>query len=338
MKISNLLKYISDLHPQNTPARLALYNFLRHFLFMKDDLTPQLINRFFNHALEYPHWQSNKAQLSREIQSLLENFVKAKKINFDFAQIIYPQNCQIIELQNFQDVMDVTMAFAHSMTSDEDKYKVIPDFGRKVVLVILHPDQSLTVMTFDKKFILRKGILEPLRIDLKLEYNSELNLKENVVHSIEVAPYLLGQFQITEGKVKGALLRGYVFQKFFELNDAPLEEQPKIFVAIKRIEQFFIERNSDPYYRNIVTMLEKLPKEIIKSDRGSEVSFIKRIETAEIAFSEIFIGDKIIGHLIQEARYALQQKGIFTTDFKDQGLKWQKDNFQNLKKPPQQFA
>lgn len=325
MKITELLKYIADLHPQNTAARLALYNFLRNFKFHEEDFNEQYLNRFFCHALEYPHWQANKAQLGKEVQSIIEGYFRKNKIqnpDWSFAKVILPQNCQIIELQNFQNVIDVTATYAKAITSETDKFKIIPDNGRKVLLVVLHEDSAVTVYSFDKKFTIRHGTLEPLRIDLKIQYDAQLELKENVIHTLEIAPYLIGQFAIQNKGVHGSLLRGYVFQKYYELTTQPLEDQPKIFVALKRIEQFFIEKASDPYYHQLVNMLEKLPRELIRTERGDELGVIRRIEKADIAFAEIFIGDKTLGKLIQEARYALQQKGVFTSDYKDQ-LKWE---------------
>lgn len=325
MKITDLLKYIAELHPQNTAARLALYNFLRNFQFHEEDFNEQCLNRFFAHALEYPHWQANKAQLGKEVQIIIDGFFRKNKIqnpNWSFKNVILPQNCQILELQNFQNVIEVSAAYAKSITCETDKFKIIPDNGRKVVLVVLHEDSTVTIYSFDKKFTIRHGTLEPLRIDLKIQYDAQLELKENVIHTLEIAPYLVGQFIIQNKEVRGSLLRGYVFQKYYELTAHPLEDQPKIFVALKRLEQFFIEKASDPYYHQLVNMLEKLPREILKTERGNELSAIRRIEKADIAFAEIFIGDKTLGQLIQEARYALQQKGVFTSDYKDQG-KWE---------------
>jgi hypothetical protein len=325
MKITELLKYIAELHPQNTAARLALYNFLRNFQFHEELLNEQCLNRFFCHALEYPHWQANKTQLGREVQVIIEGFFRKNKIEnseLSFSKIIFPQNTQIFELHNFQDVVEVSSAYAKSITCDSDKFKIIPDNGRKVVLVILHEDSSLTIFSFDKKFTIRHGIIEPLRIDLKIQYDSSLELREKVIHTIEIAPYVLGQFVIEDKKVFGSLLRGYVFQKYYELTQQPLEDQPKIFVALKRLEQFFIEKNSDPYYHQLIYMLENLPKEIQKTERGNELGAIRKLEKADIAFSEIFIGDKTLGQLIQDAKYALQHKGVFTSDFKDQ-TKWE---------------
>jgi hypothetical protein len=125
MKISQLLKYIADLNPQNTPARLAFYNFLRSFQFYLDDLTPQVLNTFFTHALEYPHWQTNNTALGKEVQMLMEGFVRHHKTEFEFGAVRFPQHLQLFEITSFSDLLDVTNNYARSITSEEEKYRII---------------------------------------------------------------------------------------------------------------------------------------------------------------------------------------------------------------------
>jgi hypothetical protein len=306
MKISQLLKYIADLNPQNTPARLAFYNFLRQFQFYSDDLTPHVLNTFFSHALEYPHWETNKASLGKEVQLLIESFARFHKFDFDFAAVRFPQNLQLIELQSFADVMEVTNRFARTITSDEDKFRIIPDQGRKVILVTLRADQSVEVLIFDKKFVVRNGQLEPLRTDLKLSYDANLELKENCIQMLEIAPYLLAQFTIREGRPQGCMIRGYVFQKYQELNGLFMEEQTKVFIPLKRLEQIFIDKESDPYFLDLIGQLSEAPQFLRQGDLASEKIARRVLDRADLAYKEIFIGDKTLAGLIKDLRQLLQ--------------------------------
>lgn len=306
MKISQLLKFIADLNPQNTPARLAFYNFLRHFQFASDELTPHVLNTFFAHALEYPHWETNKIPLSKEVQLLMESFARFNKLDFDFASVRFPQNVQLIELHSFNDLMEVTSNYARSVTSDEDKFRIIPDQSRKVILVTLRADQSVEVSLFDKKFVIRNGQLEPLRVDLRLYYDANLELKENRIQTLEVAPYLLAQFTTKDGRPKGCFLRGYVFQKYQEINDLYLEEQVKLFLPLKRLEQIFIDKQSDPYYLNLIGQLSEAPSRLREGDLASEKIARRVLERADLAYKEIFIGDKMLAGLIKDLRHLIQ--------------------------------
>lgn len=329
MKISQVLKFIGDLNPQNTPARLAFYNFLRHFQLPTDELSPDILNRFFCHALEYPHWQTNKAQLGKEIQAIIENYSRFYHSDFDFEAVRFPNQCQIVELENYQDLLDAVRIYGRSITSESDKLRVIPEAGRRAVLVVLHEDGSLTARVFDKKFTVRGGMLEPLRTDMALHYDSNLELKEGNINCIEIAPYLMGQFAIQDGRPHGNLIRGYVFQKFLEVKDLPLEDQSRLFISIKRLEQLFFDRETDPYYQEIVRELGRTPGQLLAGGVEVEKKAEAILERAELAFSEIFIGDKTLALLIKEVRHAQNQARDYSTDqFREE---WQRlENFKGL--------
>lgn len=307
MKISHLLKYIADLNPQNTPARLSFYNFLRHFQFHKDDLAPYVLNTFFSHALEYPHWETNKSSLGKEVQLLMESFVRFSKMDFDFTQVHFPQTMQLVEIQSFANLLEVTHTYARSQLLEDEKFRIIPDQGRKVILVVLKSDESVDISVFDKKFVIRDGRLQPLRTDLKLSYNASLELKEGMVHCLEVAPYLMAQFTMVHGCPQGNLLRGYVFQKYHELTGLVLEEQNKVLFPLKRLEQLFIDKQSDPFYLNLMDQMKAAPARLKSGDLASEKIARRTLEKAEIALKEIFMGDKTLSKLIKDLQQILQQ-------------------------------
>lgn len=302
MNISQLLKFIADLNPQNTPARLAFYNFLRHFQFFRDELNPQILNAFFSYALDYPHWESNKVSLGKEVQLLMESYVRFSKKQFDFNQVHFPQSIQVVEIQSQSDLIDVTHTYARHTLLPEERFRIIPDQGRRVLLVILKEDHSVDVYTFDKKFVIRNGLLEPLRTDLKLSYNSRLELKENVIHRIEVAPYLMAQFTMHQGRPQGCLLRGYVFQKYQELKNHLLEEQTKVFYPLKKLEQLYIDRQSDPFYLDLIGHLSEVIQHFQYSEKETfpDKMAKKALERAELALKEVFLDDKTLAGLIKD--------------------------------------
>jgi hypothetical protein len=324
MKISHLLKYIADLNPQNTPARLAFYNFLRHFQFAVEDLTPSVLNAFFSHALEYPHWETNKSNLGKEVQLLMESFVRFSKMDFEFTKVHFPQTIQLVEIQSFSDLLEITHTYARSTLFEEDKFRLIPDQGRKVVLVVLKSDQSVDISVFDKKFVIRGGRLEPLRTDLKLSYNSNLELKEGVVHCLEVAPYLLAQFTMVEGCPQGCLLRGYVCHQDQELSGLILEEQTKVLFPLKKLEQLFIDKQSDPFYLNLMEQMNNAPTHLKGGDLASEKIARRALEKAELALKEIFMGDKMLSELIKDLQQLLQQR------ISKDPMVWEKQQSQGL--------
>lgn len=305
LKVGQLLKFVSDLNPQNTPTRLSFYNFLRGFPHPEDVLTPELIEMFFNYCMDYPHWASNKQQLGHEVQFLLENFNSFYQQKFDLSPIRFPQNMQLIEIEHFSDLVDAVGSYLKTLCGENDKFRILPDQNKRAIAILLREDKSLEVRSYDRKFTIRNGQLEPLRNDLVLYYSSELELSNHHTHKIEVAPYITAQFRVVGDKVTGSLLRGYVFQKLQEMKNEPLQEQTRVLFPIKRLEQFFVDRRTDPYYQDLVSQLERTCSLIQQGDSEALKWSSIVLNKAETAVDNVFLGDKLMTLLVRDLRHAI---------------------------------
>ncbi|WP_413290095.1 hypothetical protein [Bdellovibrio sp. HCB337] len=303
LKVGQLIRFVAGLNPQNTPAKLSFYNFLRGFPHPDDALTPELIELFFIYCMDYPHWAANKNQLSNEVQYLLENFNTFYQQNFDLSKIRFPQTMQLLEIERPTDLEDVLMIFLKRQYSEADKIRIINDQNKRMVALVLHEDRSLTVRIFDKKFTIRDGHLEPLRKDLALYYTAGLELSPDHKQKIEVAPYIVAEFRVKNDKVHGALLRGYVYQKLLEFKGESLKEQTRLLYPIKRLEQFFIDRRTDPYYQDLISQLERTLALIQQGDPEALNWSTMIINQAETALENVFTGDKLLTLLVRDLRH-----------------------------------
>jgi len=305
LKVGQLLKFVSELNPQKTPTRLSFYNFLRGFATPEENLTPALIEMFFRYCMDFPHWASNKVQLGHEVQFLLENFNNFFQQRFDLSQIRFPQNMQIIEIEHSADLIDAVSSYLKTQLLEGDKFRVLPEQNKRLIGVILRADKSLEARTFDKKFTITQGQLEPLRKDLTLYYSPELELSPLHLQKVEVAPSIIAQFRIHKGRTHGLLLRGYVYQHLLELKNTPLAEEPRLLFPVKRIEQFFVDRRSDPYYQEVVSQLERTCALIQQGDEEASKWGMMTLNKAESALENIFQGDKLLNLLIRDLRHAM---------------------------------
>jgi len=303
LKVGQLIRFVAGLNPQNTPAKLSFYNFLRGFPHPDDALTPELIELFFIYCMDYPHWAANKNQLSNEVQYLLENFNTFYQQKFDLSKIRFPQTMQLLEIERPADLEDVLMIFLKRQYSEADKIRIVNDQNKRMVALVLHEDRSLTVRVFDKKFTIRDGHLEPLRKDLALYYNANLELSPDHKQKIEVAPYIVAEFKVKNDKVDGALLRGYVYQKLLEFKGESLKEQTRLLYPIKRLEQFFIDRRTDPYYQDLISQLERTLALIQQGDREALNWSAMIMNQAETALENVFTGDKLLTLLVRDLRH-----------------------------------
>lgn len=303
LKVGQLIRFVAGLNPQNTPAKLSFYNFLRGFPNPEEALTPDLIELFFIYCIDYPHWAANKNQLGTEVQYLLENFNNFYQQDFNLSQIRFPQTMQLLEIERPQDLEEVLMVFLKRTQASDDKIRLIHDQNKRVIAVILHSDRNITVRIFDKKFTFREGHLEPLRKDLALHYTPTLELNPEHKQKIEVAPYIVAEFVVKNDKVTGALLRGYVYQKLQEFKGESLREQSRLLFPIKRIEQFFVDRRTDPYYQDLISQLERTLALIQQGDREALNWGAVLATQVETALENVFTGDKLLTLLVRDLRH-----------------------------------
>lgn len=305
LKVGQLIKFVAQLNPQNTPTRLSFYNFLNGFPHPEEELSADLIEMFFAYCMDYPHWASNKQQVGHEVQFLLEHFNSFYQQKFDLSSVRFPQTQQLIEIEHVSDLLGLVSAHIKTLCGENDKFRVLPDQNKRAVAIILRADKSLEIRTFDRKFVIRDGKMEPLRKDLVLYYTPALELSPDHTHKLEVAPYITGQFTILNDRVTGSLLRGYVFQKLQELKNEPLQEQTRLLFPIKRLEQFFVDRRSDPYYQDLIAQLERTAALAQQGDQEAVKWANVVLSKAETALDNVFMGDKLMTLLVRDLRHAV---------------------------------
>jgi hypothetical protein len=305
LKVGQLLKFVSETNPQNTPTRLCFYNFVKSLANPDEPLTRELIELFFNYSLDYAHWATNKGQLGNEVRMLLQNFNSYYQQKFETKDIRFPQDMQIIEIERPQDQVDAAGCYIATLCGPDDKYKIINDQNRRLVSVILRGDKTIEVHVFEKKFTIRGGMLEPLRKNQILYYTADLELSPRHQHRLDVAPYLTAQFSVQEGKVSGVLLRGYLFQKLQDFKFEKLTDLARLHFAVKRLEQFFVDRRTDTYYQELIHQLERTQNLVQQGDPEATQWSSVILGQAETALEHIYTNDKLLALLVRDLKHTV---------------------------------
>jgi hypothetical protein len=322
LKVRTLIKYLFENNPQASPARLTFFNYLSHFADTEALLTAETIENFFASCLDYAHWVQNRPALGQEVKQVLQMCAAASDIALDLRDVKWPQDTQLVELEHLSDLTDSVQVYLNSIYKKNERYRLLLDQNKKILAVVLHEDHSVSVRSFDRKMILRHGQLEPLRKDLTLTYLPSLDLAPNLIQKIEVSPFVTAQFQSTEDGFRGCLVRGYVFQKFIDLRGENLTAHPKLFYAVKRLEQHFIDRRTDPFYRETVIALEKTIELVKKLDPEAIAGATDILARAQNALEYVFAGDRMLGLLIRDLQNTLSSRIVETTTQKAEPIKW----------------
>ncbi len=127
LKVSHLVRFVQELKPQSTPARLTFFNYIKNLCDPEASLTPDLIDQFFLSALDYAHWYSHRNQLGHEVELLLENFNSYFQNQFPIHFVRFPQTNQIIDIEQNQDWQDVVTEFLRRHCGPHDRYRLLPE-------------------------------------------------------------------------------------------------------------------------------------------------------------------------------------------------------------------
>ena len=152
----------------------------------------------------------------------------------------------------------------------------------------------------------REGELEPLNMLCQLHYAPDLSLELQKVQYVEVAPNVFGRFMILGQGVHGHLIRGYVLQKAEEFRGGGVREHSTLYYSIKKLEQHFVDRKTDPTYTELTQIMEKAV-ELLNVGHPEAVAFAQAaLERGEMALESIFPNDNMIRLLTQTLRSTMQ--------------------------------
>ncbi len=292
--------------PADIGSVAAFLSWLSYSCDTQDLMTAELLSQFFQECMEYPHWQQKKKSLGEEVRHFLEAICLHQDEVFDFSDVMWPGQMQIIELEHLPDWVDVVSSYLTSQHHSQEKFRLIHDEGaQRLIAVVLKTNGEISIRQFSRKFSVRNGALAPLREDLELHYNSRLEFKNEVAQKIETAPFTTARFLAQDGQLFGTVARGYFFQKLNSFSGIDLSSSPKLFYTIRRLEQHFIKRESDPFYQAIVDGTEHC----IRMLKIGDDEFLQKapdvLSQAQNALEHVFIGDKLLSLLVRDLQYTM---------------------------------
>jgi hypothetical protein len=123
---------------------------------------------------------------------------------------------------------------------------------------------------------------------------------------IEIAPHTMcpvsGMSRPTElqGLSRCASSWVYTFQKTGGFEGSELHRLPTLFYPLKRIEQFFINRTTDPMYIELTNLLEQA-SDLMARQHPERLRFAEAaMERGRLAFEQVFVDDRFLRLLAGE--------------------------------------
>ena len=173
------------------------------------------------------------------------------------------------------------------------------------MVILLKKAGGLEVRVFGKVALIANGeinIIDPIS-DLK--YTSRLELEEQHPQLVEGPMSTAARFQVNADGFQGVMVRGHMLQKFETLTAASLTMHAELFYGLKRIERHFINSNSDPYYRDLVTQLERSYQMLNAGHPDDRRLVTAALQKGRSAVKHIFPNDKLLLVLVTNIEYGL---------------------------------
>lgn len=301
--VLQIARHVLQFQPNKDAARLCFYHFLVHHCEPNQKIDAKLIEKFNRYALGFEHWRTNRQHLVQEVQYFLHHFAETYQVNLGFKDLVLPDRWQVVSIDNPIDNLKVL----ENYYSQSQSVRILPAGKNSFVVLEFDEQKNLRVSALNNLMILNhRGILEPLNPYITLHYSPQFDLQMQTVQNVEVAPNCIARFAILGHGMHGHLIRGYTFQKVEEFKGGPVSSYAQVYYAIKRLEQHYIDRKTDPMYVELTQILEKAI-ELVNMRHPEAISFGEAaLERGELAKDAIFPDDNMIRLLTQTLKSSIQ--------------------------------
>lgn len=292
-------------------ARLAFYHFLKNLCEPGEPLTTVVLERFFRRALGHAHWNQHKNELFAEVNACLQHFSNQHNEALPLPPFSSPADIQVLKAESLRTLERVLEDWLGRNQSPTDQVRMVKVGEDGFAVLRLALDRSFSVFLFDRWLALQEGRLTPLTDEIGLSYLPNLTLDPSFVQQIEVAPHTTARFRVAADEnqkptVYGLATRGFTFQKIGSFDGGDVHRHPMLFYPLKRIEQLFVNRQTDPLYTELTGLLEKA-SELVAQKHSEAIKFAEAaLERGHLAFEHVFIDDRFLRLQLENLEHALK--------------------------------
>jgi hypothetical protein len=290
-------EWILKLESAEAAPLVALLNYLRIFKSPQRSLTKEDLIDFLLLALKFPHWRTHQNSMITEINAFLKS---------NGSEISIGEPLQNLHLESIEEAYIVIRNHLKAQNGG-CRIRVLADSETDFTAMILREGGELSIRGFNRYFAIYGGALIPVSNGTFAEFDKGLEIAPN-------RPCLLpkGNNQIiyltkTNTGFTSIPLNGYTLSPGNRVEMAKLEPQHSAFVALKRVERFFVDRSTDPFYVNLVRNLESANSSLMAGETDI-YKYTALYEYARRIVEEIYDNDRILKLLLRELFMLLDNK------------------------------
>ncbi len=309
--VSQFAQYLLKLDPQRNQARFTLYNFLKHFMEPSVPFAPEVIEAFYARVLQFDHWRQEAQHLSTTVRGDLLSYLKQYTVGNEadaWRDLRHPDTLQIVDIKLQQDSEDLALAEHQPRQKSGDQIKVVKMDDGRVMVILLAPSGGLEVKVYPAMAVVRGPRLHLVTPVTHLQYSAELELMPHVRQVLEGSLMTTHCFHVDSEGTHGLVTRGYTFQKFETFIRAKLSETQDLFHSLKKTERYFINPQSDPYYQELVSRLERGNRLLNHPTPDNLAEAEKALNKGRLWLKNIFPNDRLLTLLVTHLDYGINQR------------------------------
>ena len=302
------LKHQNQLQLEETNLSHALYSYLEQATSMQNNLNKtedeQLLLDFVFLCLSLVYWRERQEDFFSQIKRLLEPLKESLGLNAEFCQrLCHLQVCSIHSQNTLYEIIEKQV---EKNLKPGDKLRILPNGKKHLISLILSSDGLLFVKSYLSCGVIYNGQIWPLSDGTYLKYSPEMDLLVHHLHIIKKGQnnfYFIRKmkdgFSITD--ISGITFLPNGFDRVKKL-----ENHIDLYYDLKRLEQFFVDRSTDPYYKNLVYLLEAQIQNLSRNPFCVSES-VNIYEKAWNIFEKVFQDDKLLSLLLKQLNDKIDQ-------------------------------
>lgn len=309
--VSQFAQYLLKLDPQRNQARFTLYNFLKHVLDANLPFAPSIIQTFYARVLQFDHWRQNAQQLSETVRADLIGYLQQHSIGNEaeaWRHLRHPDTLQLVDIKVLQDIEELVLSEHQPRQKSGDQIKALKMDDGRVMALVLSPSGSLEAKVYPPMALVWGPRLRLVAPVTQLIYSAELELMPHVRQVLEGSLMTTHCFHVDSEGTHGLVTRGYTFQKFETFIRAKLSETQDLFSSLKKVERYFINPQSDPYYQEMVSRLERGNRLLNHPTLDNLAEAEKALNRGRLCLKNIFPNDRLLTLLVTHLEYGIDQR------------------------------
>ena len=288
------------------PTIRLIFNYIQSFYPPEHSLFEnKIIVDFYSWLLQDPYYQSQTRFLKKDILSELKDFYTHNLLDIEFNQLEKDLFSKPITIDDKQESMEILNNYY------SDRYQAVRTFPfeiRSALALIAKSSGEIESRIHSPLYGIQNGTLTPFIPISQLYYDSNMELQKFKFHRIagDNRESYVFSIQKHHTELRKINMKNFSLIEKKVLNH--LQEEPYVFLKLKKIENIYIKTKTDPFYQKLISTLQSGYQKLLTGHPEATPVAQKCIQEAQIALNNVYPEDRLLLLLTANIEYHLRKQ------------------------------